>query len=376
MSRYFGPMLIIMLSLAALGITVSVASAAAPAGPGSPAPIATTPGDSKDPAVAYGNGTTYAVWVESGWIVYSQNGGLGWTAPISITPGDEPALVIDHNGVPQLAFTELLNSTVNVYHTRYVGGIWTAPLRLSNGADNTASPDIAVTPDNKLLVVWSQQQSLTTTKQIEIAESINSGISWPSFGPILDAHGSSPHIAVDATGVTHVIWQDDTATPFHINHVQRLTGAWGSAAILSDASAPALSPDVITFGSQAHAIWEQSQSIRYTQGADISFGAPLTLSIGIAKEPSIATTALGAIVAAWKSEADMSIALRTKDSTGWGGLQSLGSNPDGVGHVNLAAGPTDYTYAVFTWGASGDRDIAFNYLATTSLKVYLPSIVR
>jgi len=376
MSRYFRSILAVVVSLAALSVAITVVSAATLAGPGSAIVIANTPADSKDPAVAYGNGITYAVWIESGWIMYSKNSGLSWTAPISITQGDEPALTVDHNGVPQLAFTELLSSIVNVYHTRYVGGVWTAPLRISNGTDNTSSPDIAVAPNNKLLIVWSQQQPLTTTKQIEIAESTNGGSSWPSFGPILDAHGSSPKVAVGTDEVTHVIWQDDTGTPFHINHVQRLTSAWSIAAILSDASAPALSPDLITSGNQAHAVWEQSQSIRYTQGADIAFGAPITISTGAAKEPSIAATALGAIVAAWKSEADSSIALRVKDSAGWGSFQSFGANPSGVGHVNLASGPTDYTYAVFTWGASGSRDIAFNYLATTSLKVYLPLIMR
>ena len=376
MFRYYRSIWVVALSLAALGVVVTIASAAALAGPGSPIVIASTPGDSKDPAVAYGNGITHAVWIESGWIMYSKNSGLSWTAPVSITEGDEPALAVDHTGVPQLAFTELLSSTVNVYQARYVNGAWTAPLRLSNGIDNTSSPDIAVAPDNTLIVAWSQQQALTTTKQIEIAESTNGGASWPSVGPILDAHGSSPKVAVGADGVTHVIWQDDTAVPFHINHVQRLTGAWSAAAILSDASAPALSPDLMAFGDQAHAVWEQSQSIRYTQGAGLFFGAPITISTGTAQEPSIAATGPGSLVAAWKSQTDSSIALRVKDSTGWGSFQSFGSNLSGIGHVNLAAGPIDYTYAVFTWGAPGSRDIAFNYLVIPSLKMYLPLIRR
>jgi hypothetical protein len=376
MSRYIRSLIVVGLSLAALSVAMGVVLAATHAGPGTAIVIANTPGDSTDPVVAYGSGITYAVWSEAGWIVYSKNSGLSWAAPISITEGDEPALAVDHNGVPQLAFTELLSSTVNVYHTRYVGNAWTAPLRLSNGTDNTSSPDIAVAPNNTLRVVWSQQQPLTTTKQIEIAESTNGGSSWPSLGPILDAHGSSPKVAIGADGLTHVIWQDDTSTPFHLNHVQRLSGAWSIAAILSDATAPALAPDLITAGNQVHAVWEQSQAIQYTQGADLSFSAPLTISTGAAKAPSIAATAVGSIVAAWKSDPDTSIALRVKDSTGWGSTQSFGSNPSGVGHVSLSAGPTDYTYAVFTWGASGSRDIAFNYLATTSFRVHLPLIVR
>lgn len=373
MDRYFRWILVFGVSLTALSLVVKIAPAAVL---GNPIVIATTPGDSKDPAVAYGNGLTLTVWTEGGWIMYSKNSGLSWTTPVSITEGDEPALVADRTGRPQLAFTELINSTVNVYESRYVNGAWTAPLRLSNGTDNTSAPDIAVAPDNKLIVVWSQTSALTSTKQIEIAESTNAGASWPSFGPILDAHGGAPKVSVGLDGVTHVIWQDDTAAPFRIKHTQRLTGVWNAAAILSDATAPALSPDLIAFGNQAHAVWEQSQSIRYAQGAGISFGTPITISTGLAQEPSITAGALGSIVAAWKSETDTSIAVRVKDSSGWGSLQSFGTNPAGIGHVNLAPGPTDNTYGVFTWGASGSRDIAFNYLLIPSLKVYLPIITR
>ena len=91
MLRYFRSILVVMFSLAALSAAATIAPAAplaplAPlAGPGSPIVIASTPGDSKDPAVAYGNGITHVVWIEAGWIMYSQNSGLSWTTPVSIT---------------------------------------------------------------------------------------------------------------------------------------------------------------------------------------------------------------------------------------------------------------------------------------------------
>ncbi|HEY6075179.1 MAG TPA: hypothetical protein VIV15_17815, partial [Anaerolineales bacterium] len=128
MLRYFRSILVVMFSLDALSVVATLAPAAplAPlAGPGSPIVIASTAGDSKDPAVAYGHGITHVVWIEAGWIMYSQNSGLGWTTPVSITEGDEPALAVDHSGLPQLAFTELLSSSVNVYQTRYVSHAWT-----------------------------------------------------------------------------------------------------------------------------------------------------------------------------------------------------------------------------------------------------------
>ena len=179
-----------LLNIGLLVLALGVVYAAA-AGAGSPVVIWPTPGDSQEPVIGYGNNITHAVWVEGDWIVHSSNAGLGWTAPISVALGDEPSLVVDRNGVPQLVFTALISSTTNVYHTRFVSPTWTAPIRVSAGTNNTAAPDIAVAPDNRLDIVWSEVLPLTITNQIEFAESTHGGVSWPSAGPSLDARGNA-----------------------------------------------------------------------------------------------------------------------------------------------------------------------------------------
>ncbi len=357
-----------LLSVAIFVLIVQVAAA----GAGSPVVIWPTPGDSKDPAIGYGNNITHAVWVEGDWIVHSYNAGLGWTAPISVALGDEPALVVDHNGVPQLAFTALISSTINVYHTRFVSSSWTAPVRISTGAHNTAAPDIAVAPDNRLNIVWSEAQPLTTTNQIEIAESTNGGVSWPSAGPILDAHGNAPRIAIGSDGVTHVVWQDDTAAPFRINHVQRSTGAWSVAAIVSSQTTSAFTPDLTASAGQAHVVWEQANAIQYAHGAVIAFSTPVAISSGSGSDPAIAATSYGALIAAWDS--GTTITARMGGWGSWGSEQPLGSNVNGVNHVALTAGPNGSVYAVFAAGANGSRDIEFNSFATAA--VYLPLILK
>ena len=246
------------------------------------------------------------------------------------------------------------------------------PLRVSTGANNTAAPDIAVAPDNRLSIAWSEAQPLTTTNQIEIAESTNSGASWPSAGPILDAHGNAPHIAIGSDDVTHVVWQDDTAAPFHINHVQRTTGAWSVAAIVSSQASPAFTPAVTASGGQAHLVWKQANVIQYAHGAGITFSAPLAISSVSASEPAIAATSSGALIAAW--DVGTAITARMGGSGGWGSEQSLGSNASGVNHVALASGPRGSVYAVFAAGANGSRDIEFNSFTTWA--VYLPLILR
>jgi|GEM_PF-6820359 len=362
---------VLIVTMLSIGLLVLIVQTVA-AGAGSPVVIWSTPGDSKDPAIGYGNNITHAVWVEGDWIVHSYNAGLGWTAPISAAVGDEPALVVDRNGVPQLTFTALISSTTNVYHTRFVSPTWTVPIRVSTGANNTAAPDIAVAPDNRLSIVWSEAQPLTTTNQIEIAESTNSGVSWPSAGPILDARGNGPRIAIGFDDVTHVVWQDDTAAPFHINHVQRTTGAWSVAAIVSSQASPAFTPDVTASGGEAHLVWKQVNVIQYAHGTGISFSTPAAISNVPASEPAIAATSSGALIAAW--DAGTAITARMGGPGGWGSEQSLGSNASGVNHVALTSGLNGSVYAVFAAGANGSRDIEFN--AFTTWAVYLPLVLK
>ncbi len=362
---------IALLSGGLLLLTLGAVSAAA-AGAGAPVVIWPTPGDSKEPAIGYGNHITHAVWVEGDWIVHSYNVGLGWTAPISVALGDEPALVVDHNGVPQLVFTALIGSKTNVYHTRFISPTWTAPIRISTGTNNTASPDIALAPDNRLDVVWSEVQPVTLINQIEFAESTNGGVSWPSAGPILDARGNAPRIAIGSDGVTHIVWQDDSASTFRIDHVQRSTGAWSVAAIVSNQTTSAFTPNLTAVAGQTHIVWKQDNAIQYAYGSDITFSAPTAISSSPSTEPAIAATSGGALIAAW--DTGSTIAARMGGPAGWGNAQPLGSNANGVNQVALTSGPAGSIYAVFAAGANGSRDIMLNNYGTFA--VYLPLIMR
>ncbi len=369
MTRYLRSAFAIALSV----LTLALAFRLVLADVGTPTIIAVTPGDSSHPQIAYANNITHVVWVESDWIMYSQNTGVSWTVPISMATGDEPSLIVDHNGTPQLVFTEFFSPTINVYHTRYVGNAWTLPRRVSLGSHNTSAPDIAVAPNNDLSIVWSEQVS-TSTKQIEIAQSTNGGVAWPTVGPIIDAVGNAPKIAIGFDGVTHVIWQDDSSVPYRIDHAQRTTGAWSTTAIVSNNSASAFTPDLVAANNEAHVVYQQSNAIQYTHGANLTWSAPIPLSTGSATEPSIASNAIGSIVVAWDS--GVSITLRAGGPNNWGSDQTLGSNPNGVSHVALASGPDNFVYGVFASGASGSRDIAFNYFVTPIHKTYLPLVLN
>ena len=80
------------------------------------------------------------------------------------------------------------------------------------------APNIAITPDNDLYVVWQQEyyyddaNETTDFGDIYFAKSIDGGTSWSEQKRIDDDTGfdsqQQPDIAVDQWGNIHVVWQD------------------------------------------------------------------------------------------------------------------------------------------------------------------------
>jgi len=240
---------------------------------------------------------------------------------------------------------------------------------VSSGSNNTSLPDIAAAPNGDLYVVWNEQ---TGTPAIQIARSTDGGLTWPSVLPVSNASGNAPKIAIGADGVQHVVWQDAAAPPFRIKHSERVTTTWTLPALVSDASTSSFSPNLAVVSGRAHVVWQQSSSIRYAHGAALLWSTPITLSTSSASEPAIAASSHGALIAAWDSS--MTITARMGGVGGWGNAQTLGSSASGVGHVALAQGRDGVVHAVFTSGASGSRDIAYNFFKTFG--VFLPAVMR
>lgn len=350
-----------------------IAAPDAPGATGSPFVII-TPGDSKDPDVAVSGGITHVVWSEAGWIMHSFNSGLTWTTPISVATGDDPALTIGSGGIPQLAFTELISPTVNVYSTRYQAGVWTVPLKVSGGLNNASLPDIAAAPNGTLAIAWSEQQ--LGIAQLMLAESTNGGSTWPTIGPVLNQAGNAPQIAYGSDNTLHLVWQDNTSAPYRIKHSQQSGATWSLPVRVSDNSASSFAPAVAMVLTQTHVVWQQSASIRYAYGANLTWNAPVTISTGSASEPALAAMTSGSLLAAW--DVGTTIQSRQGGPTGWLADTPLGTNVNGIGHVALAAGANNRVNAVFAWDASGSRDIAYNWFTPPLLdkKVYLPLVLR
>jgi hypothetical protein len=379
MNRFLRLTTVIAASALALIVSVHFAIAApdAPGTTGSPIVIAATPGDSKDPAIAVSGSITHVVWTEVDWIMYSASSGLTWTVPISIATGDDPALTIGSGGIPQLAFTEFFSPSINVYTSRYTAGAWTAPLKVSSGLNNTSLPDIAAAPNGTLAIAWSEQQFGTPPRQqLMLAESTNGGATWPTVGPILNMAGSAPQIAYGSDNTLHMIWQDNTSAPYRIKHSQQAASTWSLPVRVSDNSASSFAPAVAMVLTQTHIVWQQLASIRYAYGANLTWSAPVTLSTSSASEPAIAAMTSGSLLAAW--DAGTTIQSRQGGPTGWLANTLLVSNTNGVGHVALAPGANDRVNAAFTWGASGSRDIAYNWysLIVMDKKVHLPLVLN
>ena len=126
---------------------------------------------------------------------------------------------------------------------------------------STTSPGVIFTPrietsgSNTVNVVWAENDSGIIT-DIYHARSANGGSSWPINGVILDSADLSqfPDLAVSNNGMIHVVWSEGLFTS-KVNYVQGTVSGgmvnWSSAIAISDRSAAtnALEPAIFVNGS-------------------------------------------------------------------------------------------------------------------------------
>jgi len=73
-----------------------------------------------------------------------------------------------------------------------------------------ADPKIVAKSNNRLDVVWAQGEPTTNVNIYHAYSTSSTGSSWQGIAPIIDTSDSSriPDIAIDASGVYHVVWEE------------------------------------------------------------------------------------------------------------------------------------------------------------------------
>ena len=230
----------------------------------------------------------------------------GWHLDPYPVPGESPALAVDRDGVPHLVYVD---PEGDIQHTRRGSKGWGAPSNISSTSGQSNHPDIALTSDHGIHVVWSEKMG--EDYLLYHAKSLDNGASWAAMQPIPNASGYAPSLAWATTGRLMVAWQNkaaetDVATRIHSAEydgdlwTHPITVPLG---LEGDARDPDLGIDP---AGRAHLVWEEESqtgisSIYYAQNATGTWTTPVTLSSGSdeARYPSIAIGPTADINTAW-----------------------------------------------------------------------------
>ena len=369
-------------------LLIVLAWVAAPAGaqppPAGPTNISNTPGDSTAPAIAVAAaGARHVAWQEDNGQVYvARSDTGGWTSG-SLVTGDSPAMAAGSDGQPNLVYVaDDGTGNLEIYHSQWATDGWSPPINISLTSGASAAPDIAVAADGTPHFVWTD----ATPGEPTLYHGTPSGA-----GPVYNARGTAPAIAMDSSDQVHLVWQepDDRTGLGEVYHIFMRSAAgqsWSFAERLSNSSdVDSRAPDiVIDPQGTVHVAWIEGGAVQVRSGQPANFSPAVTLSDVATGTPGVrlAADTAGNVFAAWtEGGTRVRAAVRWASTSAWETPQTVAEGLAGLGALALDAGPAGT--AQLAWSAHPSGSTAGEiYVKTVEFappamhKVYLPLIAR
>jgi len=194
-----------------------------------------------------------------------------------VASGVDPDLARDAAGHVYLAFANRFAGNDDIYFSRWSEGGWSPPQNISETAGASGNPRLAVGADGQVAVVWAEE--VAGMHLIFLARTAN-GLDW-SLGPVPDAQGGHPVVALDSLGNLWVAWQDalDLGLPLVV-FCSRWTGSqWMlptafSASLMADAALPAMAADREKIG----LAWQEGTAVWLVEWTGSAWGTPAQCS--------------------------------------------------------------------------------------------------
>ncbi len=309
-------------------------------------------------AVDSSHGTLHAVWEEDASLRYAYRDSGGWHLDPYPIPGESPDLAVDCDGVPHLVYVDVDG---DIQHACRGPKGWGAPSNISSTSGQSNHPDIALTSDRGIHVVWSEK--IGEDYRIYHASSLDNGAVWAAIQPIPGSSGYAPSLAWGPTGRLMVAWQNSLA---ETDGVTRLYSAEYAAPLWTEPitvpfglGGTARDPDLgIDPHGRAHLVWEEqgqdgASSIYYAQNAAGAWAAPLMLSSASdrARYPSIATGPTSGINAAWTT--GYSLLQRHAGQGDWETPEPVITGQEGIRQVALAVDAQRVAYVAWSARSEG-----------------------
>ena len=248
-----------------------------------PIDIATTPGESSEPAIAIApDNSIHVVWSDTSrgenhkdiYYTYSKDGGKTWgknpllpADDISNTTGQssQSAIAIDKDGVIHVAWLDNTPGEAHpdIYYNYKAAGSWNQPADISNSSRMSSHPGIACGADGKVYISWGDNSRKEHAADVWCAIASEPGhFDRPINISSSPGISSEPVIAANETGCVAVVWSDTSNNPNKPDVYCRISNNGGvgfsSVVDLSHAAAVSKHPDVVIAGKRMLAAWEES----------------------------------------------------------------------------------------------------------------------
>jgi hypothetical protein len=227
------------------------------------------------PSIAISGNHVYVVWhsdvSSDSWEVYfnqSTDGGNTWENEIRLTNNfafsGYPSLAVSGN-IIHVTWYDDQDGNYEIYYTRSLDGglTWETNTRLTNNADYSWSPSIAVS-GNFVHLVWFDNSD--GNEEIYYIRSTDSGETWEEAVRLTNDPAFSDNVSITASGsLVHIVYQDSREGNYNIYYI--CLGNNGEDLLtdtrLTFSEGNSYNPFITSSGQNLHCIWYDSRDGNY-----------------------------------------------------------------------------------------------------------------
>lgn len=238
--------------------------------------------DGRQIAVAVTGQGVHLVWTEASTLFHTWRANGVWQEPAKVATGEEPTLAAWIDGKLVCAYANWFLGNREIYVATWNGATWSLPQLASRTSGESSHPAICAGPDGKIHLVWADSTPGYSTIYYAVRESS----AWKN-APIPNGKGSRPAIAVNSKEVI-VAWQSRLASSesgsYDILAASLRDKEWTLPDIVSDT--PALHSILPHIAANAeghcHLVWQEARDglfvIRQSDRWPNGWSAPIDAS--------------------------------------------------------------------------------------------------
>jgi hypothetical protein len=259
------------------------------------------------------NGNIHVVWFEDDVtpnIVYTKWDGTSWSTPMALNQGvmGGHSLVADSLGRVHLIYIDSASGFLS-YRVLNTSGSWSTPMPVSTQIPAEIQwPALAVDSSNNPHVVWPHH---IATNNSTIYYSRWNSQAWSTPQPISnDAFAYLPRIAVDHTGIAHVVWED------LFSHLTYYWDSSNSSTPIQLSDTNAFEPDIATDNTgNVYVVWGNGGLYyRYLKG---SIWSPVSTIVDTGGAPSLTADSAGNLQLTFTNSVEHSTGVVTQNGISW-----------------------------------------------------------